>query len=123
MKKRIAFDFDGVIVESAPYFMERYRNLAKTFDKKFDVKNMEEFRDWYDSKWENNYFKMGFTTEELSNAILKTRAKVDYYDMFTGRIFHLSQMEYLEDINVTKIPVTENGALIGYVQMMGDIKK
>ena len=99
MKNIVIFDFDGVIVESAPYFMERYRNLAKTFDKKFDIKNMEEFRDWYDSKWENNYFKMGFTTEELSNAILKTRAKVDYYDIphYQGieKVFEILSKKYL----------------------------
>ena len=79
--------------------MERYRNLAKTFDKKFDVKNMEEFRDWYDSKWENNYFTMGFTKEELSNAILKTRAKVDYYDIphYQGieKVFEILSKKYL----------------------------
>ena len=99
MKKIVIFDFDGVIVESAPYFMERYRNLAKAFDKKFDIKNMEEFRDWYDSKWENNYFQMGFTKEELSNAILKTRAKVDYLEIphYKGieKVFEILSKKYL----------------------------
>ncbi len=102
MKKVVIFDFDGVIVESAPYFMERYRSLAKKFNKKFDIKNMEEFRDWYDSKWENNYLKMGFSPEELSNAILRTRAKVDYYDIphYQGieKVFEILSKKYILSI-------------------------
>ena len=95
----VIFDFDGVIVESAPYFIKRYRKLATTYNKKFDVKNMEEFRDWYDSKWENNYFTMGFTKEELENAIFKTRANVDYYDIphYQGieKVFEILSKKYI----------------------------
>lgn len=99
MKKIVIFDFDGVIVESAPYFIERYRKLATTFNKKFDVKNMEEFRDWYDSKWENNYLTMGFTQEELENAIFKTRSNVDYYNIphYQGieKVFDILSKKYI----------------------------
>ena len=54
--------------------------------------------------------------------IYKMYGKTDYYDFNTGRIFRLSKMEYVKSMDVTRIPVIEDGEFIGYVQMTGDVE-
>ncbi len=76
--KTVIFDFDGVIADSAPFYCERYRTTANAFGKAFPVNNMEEFREWYDSSFENNYINLGFTKEELEKARKGVRV-VDSY--------------------------------------------
>lgn len=55
--------------------------------------------------------------------IIKTYGKNDYYEMQTGRIFHLSQMKYHLYDNTTRIPVSENGNLIGEIKVKGDFTR
>ncbi len=78
MKKVIIFDFDGVIADSAPFYSERYRQSAQAFGKKFPVNDIEDFKNWYDSAWENNYKNLGFTDEEIEKAMLNVRKPADY---------------------------------------------
>lgn len=44
----------------------------------------------------------------------------DYYDQVSGRIFHISQMEYHLFDNTTRVPVSENGVIIGEVKLKGN---
>lgn len=55
--------------------------------------------------------------------IIKTYGKNDYYDMNTGRTYHISQMEYHLFDNSTHIPVSESGEIIGIVKLKGDWTK
>ncbi len=56
--------------------------------------------------------------------IIKTYGKNDYMDMnIPGRIFHISQMEYHLFDDTTRVPVSEDGVLIGYVKLKGDYTK
>lgn len=56
--------------------------------------------------------------------IIKTYGKNDYMDMNTpGRIFHISQMKYHLFDDTTRVPVSEDGVLIGYVKLKGDYTK
>ena len=81
MKKTIIFDFDGVIADSAPFYCGRYKDMAEKFNKHFPVKNMEDFKNWYDSAWENNYTNLGFTEEELRQAMQGVRKPADYSEI------------------------------------------
>ena len=56
--------------------------------------------------------------------IVKTYGKNDYMDMNNpGRIYHLSKMEYHLFDDTTRIPVSEDGKIIGYVKLKGDYTK
>lgn len=52
--------------------------------------------------------------------IIETYGKNDYYEMSTGRIFKLSEMSYNPFLDITNIPVFENGEFIGFINLMGD---
>lgn len=52
--------------------------------------------------------------------IIETYGKNDYMDMNTGRIYHLSKMEYHLFDNTTRVPVSENGVIIGEVKLKGN---
>lgn len=47
----------------------------------------------------------------------------DYYDQVSGRIYHISQMEYHLFDNTTHVPVSENCEIIGIVKLKGDWTK
>lgn len=82
MKRKIAiFDFDGVAADSAPFYCERYGMVAKMFNKPYPVKSMDDFRKWYDSAWENNYRNLGFSDEEIREAVKVVRRKESYSDV------------------------------------------
>jgi hypothetical protein len=44
----------------------------------------------------------------------------DYYDQVSGRIYHISQMEYHLFDNSTYVPVSEFGEMIGIVKLKGN---
>ncbi|MBQ7528625.1 HAD family hydrolase, partial [bacterium] len=74
----ILFDWDGVIIDSAEIFYKSYVRLCRETNKIFPIKSVEEFRCWYDSAWENNYYSLGFNKEEIHEAVQKTIAYADY---------------------------------------------
>lgn len=65
MDKLVIFDFDGVIADSATQYFNVYKATTEHYGKVFPLASVEEFRDWYDSKWEQNFINLGFTEEEL----------------------------------------------------------
>ena len=48
---------------------------------------------------------------------------IDYYDMNSGRIYHLSQSTYDAKNNTTSVPVTVDGDFIGNATMEGKIEE
>lgn len=52
--------------------------------------------------------------------IIKTYGHNDYYEMETGRLFKLSQMEYNLFRNVTKVPFAEPNGIVGYIELEGN---
>ena len=55
--------------------------------------------------------------------IIKSYGFNDYYEMNTGRIFHLSDIQYDKKRDISKIPVTQDEEFIGYINIPGDIKQ
>jgi len=74
----IIFDFDGVLINSAPEFLEVYRKVCEKNNKKFPVKTLDEFREWYNSEWEQNYYDLGFTKEDMPGILELEKAILDY---------------------------------------------
>ncbi len=81
MDKLVIFDFDGVIADSAAQYFNVYKATAEHYGKVFPLACAEEFRDWYDSKWEQNFINMGFTEEELPVILNYENALVNYSDV------------------------------------------
>ena len=75
-KKLVIFDFDGVIWDSVAVHSLAYRRVFKFFGKNYPPENNAGFRKWYDSRWENNYFKSGFSKKEMR------RAEGKYWEFF-----------------------------------------
>jgi phosphoglycolate phosphatase len=78
----IIFDCDGVIVDSAPHYIEIYNKICIKYNKSFPIKTLEEFRSWYDSKWENNFYRLGFSEKDIPE-ILDYESKIVNYDDIT----------------------------------------
>jgi HAD superfamily hydrolase (TIGR01549 family) len=76
--KLVIFDFDGVISDSAGVHRKAYGKTFRFFGKKFPVKTDADFRKWYDSHWENNYLRSGFSEKEMEKAKVKYWTFIDY---------------------------------------------
>ncbi|MBQ7568464.1 HAD family hydrolase [bacterium] len=63
--KAVLFDWDGVLIDSTYMYYDLYCQLCQKYGKYLPINSLEEFREWYNPAWENNYFEMGFTPEEL----------------------------------------------------------
>ena len=47
----------------------------------------------------------------------------DYYDIMSGRVFHLSEAHYDKQADETVVPVSECGKEIGVTRMKGNYLK
>lgn len=81
-KHLIIFDCDGVIVDSALHYLEIYNKICIKYNKTFPITTLEEFRSWYDSKWENNFYKLGFSEKDIPE-ILDYESEIVNYDEIT----------------------------------------
>jgi phosphoglycolate phosphatase-like HAD superfamily hydrolase len=81
MQNLVIFDWDGVIADSCPHFMTVYRKTTEDFGRIFPISSLEEFRDWYDSSWENNFINLGFSPEEVPVLIEYEASLVNYLDI------------------------------------------
>lgn len=78
MKKLVIFDWDGVIADSCASYFNFYREIARFFGKPFPPESVDEFRAWYDSAWENNFLRLGFSRDELKKAKEMQQSMVRY---------------------------------------------
>lgn len=78
MKRLIIFDWDGVIADSCASYFDFYRVTSEHFGRTLRPRTVDEFRQWYDSTWENNFTNIGFTAEELNSAKAFQMKLVDY---------------------------------------------
>ena len=78
----IIFDCDGVIVDSAPHYIDVYNKICIKYNKNFHIKTVDEFRTWYDSRWENNFYSLGFSEQDMPE-ILDYESKIVNYDEIT----------------------------------------
>lgn len=63
--KAVLLDFDGVLVDSTTLYLDLYREACRLWNHPLPIATVEDFRAWYNPRWEQNYYDMGFTEEEF----------------------------------------------------------
>jgi len=61
----VIFDFDGVIVDSLAIHLAAYQRVFRLAGRSLPVETAAGWREWYDSAWEQNFLRAGFTEGEL----------------------------------------------------------
>lgn len=67
-----------MLADSQRLYYELYVAVGEHFGKKLPIASETEFRDWYEPRWEENYYQMGFTPEELPAALEWAIQWLDY---------------------------------------------
>lgn len=76
--KAVLLDFDGVLVDSATLYLDLYREACRRWGKTLPIDSLEEFRRWYNPRWEQNYYEMGFSEEEFQGVLAWSVGHLDY---------------------------------------------
>jgi len=74
----ILLDWDGVLVDSIELYLDLYRQACRRWGKTLPIATAGEFREWYNPQWEQNYYQMGFTSEELREVMAFSQGHLDY---------------------------------------------
>ena len=74
----ILLDWDGVLVDSVELYLDLYREACQRWGTTLPIRTTEDFRLWYNPNWEQNYFRMGFTREELDQVMRFSEQHLDY---------------------------------------------
>ena len=78
MKSALLLDWDGVLCDSLQLYFNFYRESCRRFHHAFPIADLDEFRTWYDPRWEQNYRDLGFSPEEFSEALKFWESDVQY---------------------------------------------
>ena len=60
----IFLDWDGVVVDSTQLYLDLLKRICSQHNKVLPVTDVDEFRSWYRSNWEENFYEVGFTHRE-----------------------------------------------------------
>ena len=60
----IFLDWDGVVVDSTRLYLDLLKRICAQHNKVLPVSDVEGFRSWYRSNWEENFYEVGFTHRE-----------------------------------------------------------
>jgi len=106
--KLVIFDFDGVICDSWRLHARSYEKTFAAFGKKLRVKTLKKFRGWYDSHWENNYYRAGFAEKDVPALQREYWANVDYgkaevYAGVKSALQQLSKKHVLALVSTTRM--------------------
>lgn len=74
----IIFDFDGVIADSLEAHLCAYQKVFQKFGKTLDMSDSASWRMRYDSAWENNFYRCGFSEQEMREALEVYFDFIDY---------------------------------------------
>ena len=76
--KAILLDWDGVLCDSRTLYYELYFEAARRWNKKMPINTVDEFLEWYNPRWEENYYEMGFTPQEFAEVQVWSDEYLDY---------------------------------------------
>ena len=76
--KAILLDWDGVLCDSLSLYYQLYGEACRRWQKVFPIKTVEQFLEWYNPRWEENYYEMGFTPEEFGQVQVWADQWLDY---------------------------------------------
>jgi phosphoglycolate phosphatase len=78
MKKAVLLDWDGVLCDSISLYLDLYTEACRRHGKSLPIDGIEAFKGWYNPRWEENYYDMGFSKEEFHNVLEFSEAYLDY---------------------------------------------
>ena len=76
--KAILLDWDGVLCDSVSLYYDLYVKACQLWNKPFPVSDIEHFRNWYDPRWEKNYYELGFSEAEFLEVVAWSEKHLDY---------------------------------------------
>lgn len=76
--KAILLDWDGVLCDSVGLYWDLYIEACRIWKKTLPVSGMDEFRAWYNPRWEENYYEMGFSEQEFEEVRVWSETWLDY---------------------------------------------
>ena len=109
--KAILLDWDGVLCDSRTLYYDLYFEAARRWNKKMPIQTMEEFLEWYNPRWEENYYEMGFSPEEFAAVQVGSDEFLDYASapLFPGIADNLRRWSEVAPLAIVS---TTNSALI-----------
>jgi len=76
--KAILLDWDGVLCDSLAMYYELYQEACRIWKHPLPVDDLQHFLEWYNPRWEENYYEMGFTPEEFQEVLKWSENWLDY---------------------------------------------
>lgn len=109
--KAILLDWDGVLCDSRTLYYDLYFEAARRWSKKMPIETMEEFLEWYNPRWEENYYEMGFSPKEFEEVQVWSDEYLDYASapLFPGIGENLRRWSEVAPLAIVS---TTNSALI-----------
>jgi HAD superfamily hydrolase (TIGR01549 family) len=108
--KAILLDWDGVLCDSVRLYYDLYVEACERWKKPFPVSDIQAFRGWYNPRWEENYYEMGFTHQEFEEMRAWSEVHLDYAraELFPGVAENLAgwaQVAPLAIVSTTPSPL------------------
>ncbi|MBI3925191.1 MAG: HAD family hydrolase [Armatimonadetes bacterium] len=76
--RAVLLDWDGVVSDSLPLYIEFYREVCRRYSRPLPVETVEEFRDWYEPRWERNFYETGFSEQDFRDILKLGETLLDY---------------------------------------------
>ncbi len=76
----VLLDWDGVITDSLDIYIEFYREVCRRYGKQVPFNNVGEFKEWYEPRWELNFYELGFSPQEYAQILELAEEIIDYTD-------------------------------------------
>ena len=77
-KTGLYFDWDGVLCDSLPIYFDYFRRVCHQTDRQFPCATLDEFRRWYEPRWERNFGLLGFSQAEIEQILVEYDDDLDY---------------------------------------------
>ncbi len=78
LSKAILLDWDGVLCDSLVLYFELYQEACRRHQKPFPIQTLDEFRRWYNPRWEQNYYDLGFSEAEFQEVLIFSQSHLQY---------------------------------------------
>lgn len=100
--KAILLDWDGVLCDSRALYYDLYFEACRRWNKKMPISTVDEFLEWYNPRWEENYYEMGFSPQEFAEVQVWSDEYLDYASapLFPGVVENLRRWSELAPIAI-----------------------
>jgi phosphoglycolate phosphatase-like HAD superfamily hydrolase len=110
LSKAILLDWDGVLCDSLVLYFELYQESFRRHHKDFPIHTIEEFRSWYNPRWEKNYYDLGFSESEFQEVLAFSHSYLQYskaalFDTIPETLTRWADVYPLAIVSTTPSPV------------------